>query len=77
MDITSKIYDKSNDFDFDTVIFPLFNGVAPCSTSYRVSQLALQESLVMLLTSMSNFYCLTSSTGLLVSQNCIDIGDEY
>ena len=33
---SSKIYDKRNDFDFDIVNFPFFDGHVPRSTSYGV-----------------------------------------
>ena len=35
--VSSKIYEKRDDFDFDTVNFPFFfDGDVPCSTSYGV-----------------------------------------
>ena len=34
--VTTKIYDKRDDFDFDMVSFPFLNGDVPCSTSYGV-----------------------------------------
>ena len=34
--VSSKIYDKRNDFDFDIVNFPFLDGDVPHSTSYRV-----------------------------------------
>ena len=34
--ISSKIYDKRDDFDFDIVTFPFLDGDVPCSTSYGV-----------------------------------------
>ena len=34
--VSSKIYDKRDDFDFDTVNFPFLDGDVPHSTSYRV-----------------------------------------
>ena len=34
--VSSKIYDKCDDFDFDIVIFPFFDGDVPRSTSYGV-----------------------------------------
>ena len=34
--ISSKIYDKRDDFDFDTIIFPFYDGDVPRSISYRV-----------------------------------------
>ena len=36
--VSSKIYDKSDDFDFDIVNFPFLDGDVPSSTSY-ISQL--------------------------------------
>ena len=62
--VSSKIYDKRDDFDFDIVNFPFLDGDVPRSTSYGVyiSQLVrLLECLVMWLISMrqtfSQFYC--------------------
>ena len=34
--VSSKIYDKRDEFDFDTVNFPFLDGDVPRSTSYRV-----------------------------------------
>ena len=34
--VSSKIYDKRDDFDFDIVNFPFLDGDVPCSTSYGV-----------------------------------------
>ena len=34
--VSSKIYDKRDDFDFNIVNFPFLDGDVPCSTSYRV-----------------------------------------
>ena len=34
--VKTKIYDKSDDFDFDSVNFPFLDGDAPRSTSYGV-----------------------------------------
>ena len=34
--VSSKIYDKRDDFDFDIVNFPLLDGDVPRSTSYGV-----------------------------------------
>ena len=34
--VSSKIYDKRDDFDFDIVFFPFLNGDVPRSTSYGV-----------------------------------------
>ena len=33
--VSTKIYDKRDDFDFEIVTFPLLDGDVPCSTSYR------------------------------------------
>ena len=35
--VSSKIYDKRDDFDFDIVNFPCLDGDVPRSTSYGVS----------------------------------------
>ena len=34
--VSSKIYDKRDDFDFDIVNFPFLDGDVPSSTSYGV-----------------------------------------
>ena len=34
--VSSKIYDKRDDFDFDIVNFPFLDGDVPCRPSYRV-----------------------------------------
>ena len=34
--VSSKIYDKRDDFDFDIVIFPFLDGDVPCHPSYGV-----------------------------------------
>ena len=34
--VSSKIYDKRDDFDFDIVNFPFLDGDVPRSTSYEV-----------------------------------------
>ena len=34
--VSSKIYDKRDDFDFDTVNFPFLDGDVPCRPSYGV-----------------------------------------
>ena len=34
--VSSKIYDKRDDFDFEIVNFPFLDGDVPCSTSYGV-----------------------------------------
>ena len=34
--VSTKIYDKRDDFDFETVIFPFVNGDVPRCTSYGV-----------------------------------------
>ena len=35
--VSSKIYDKSDDFDFDIVNFSFLDGDIPCTTSYSVN----------------------------------------
>ena len=52
--VSTKIYDKCDDFDFEIVNFPFLDGDVPRSTSYGVyiSQLfVFLEHLAMLLTS--------------------------
>ena len=53
--VSSKIYDKRDDFDFDIVFFPFLDGDIPRATSYKVgfiyhSLFGLLECLVMSLT---------------------------
>ena len=58
--VSTKIYDKRDDFDFEIVNFPFLDGDVPCSTSYGVyiSQLIrLSEHLAMLLTSTLAINC--------------------
>ena len=53
--VSSKIYDKRNDFDSDIVNFPFLDGDVPSPTSYRFTFLnlfGLLECLVMWLISM-------------------------
>ena len=54
--VSSKIYDKRDDFDFDIVNFPFLDGDVPRSTSYGVyiffNLFGLLECLVMWLISM-------------------------
>ena len=58
--VSTKIYDKRDDFDFEIFNFPLFDGDVPRSISYEVyiSQLIrLLEQLAVLLTSTLEIYC--------------------
>ena len=62
--VSTKIYDKCDDFDFEIVNFPFLDGDVPCSTSYGVyvSKIAkisfvLLEHLTMLLTSTLSINC--------------------
>ena len=57
--VSTKIYDKRDDFDFEIVNFPFLDGDVPHSTSYGVyiSQLVLLEHLAMLLTSTLAINC--------------------
>ena len=53
--VSSKIYDKRDDFDFDIVNFPFLDGDVPRSTSYGfifLNLFGLLECLVMWLISM-------------------------
>ena len=51
--VSSKIYDKRDDFDFDIVNFPFLDGDVPRSTYYGFLNLfGLLECLVMWLISM-------------------------
>ena len=53
--VSSKIYDKRDDFDFDIVNFPFLDGDVPRRASYGVL-LGLLESAIMLWTSMCEIY---------------------
>ena len=58
--VSTKIYDKRDDFDFEIVNFPFLDGDAPRSTSYGVLSLnlfVLLEHLAMLLTSTLVINC--------------------
>ena len=59
--VSTKIYDKRDDFDFKKVNFPFLHGDVPCSSSYGVyiSQLIcfFLEHLSMLLTSTIAINC--------------------
>ena len=72
--ISSKIYDKRDDFDFDIVNFPFSDGDVPRSTSYGVyiSQLirfARVSSHVADFNARNRFNCQTSPTGLSETKN--------
>ena len=54
--VSTKIYDKRDDFDFEMVNFPLLDGDVPRSTSYGV-YFVLLEHLAMLLTSTLAINC--------------------
>ena len=56
--VSTKIYDKCDDFDFEIVNFPFLDGDVPCSTSYGVYiSFGLLEHLNMLLTSTLSINC--------------------
>ena len=58
--VSTKIYDKRDDFDFEIVNFPFLDGDVPRSTSYGVHTLnsfVLLEHLAMLLTSTPAINC--------------------
>ena len=52
--VSTKIYDKRDDFDFEVVNFPFLDGDVPRTTSYGVYS---QEHLAMLLTSKLAINC--------------------
>ena len=62
--VSTKIYDKWDDFNFEIVDFPFLYGDVPRCNSYGVyiSQLTiLQECVLMLMTSTTqNLFCLTA-----------------
>ena len=49
--VSTKIYDKRDDFDFEIVNFPFLDGDVPRSTSISLNSFVLLEHLAMLLTS--------------------------
>ena len=59
--VSTKIYDKRDDFDFGIVNFPFLDGDVPRATSYGVSiylnSFVLLEHLAMLLTSTFAINC--------------------
>ena len=58
--VSTKIYDMRDDFDFEIVNFPFFNGDVPRSTSYGVyflNSFVLLEHLAMFLTSTLAINC--------------------
>ena len=59
--VSSKIYDKRDDFIFEIVNFPCFDGDVPRSPSYGVyifvSLSVLLERVLMLMTSTTETYC--------------------
>ena len=57
--VSTKIYDKRDDFDFKIVNFPFLDGDVPRSTSYGVyiNSFVLLEHLAMLLTSTLAINC--------------------
>ena len=59
--VSTKIYDKRDDFDFEMVIFPFLNGDVPLSlhpTEYiSLNSFVLLEHLAMLLTSTLTINC--------------------
>ena len=71
--VSSKIYDKRDDFDFDIGNFPFLDGDVPRSTSYGVyiSQLIrfarVSSHVVDFNDRNKKFNCQTSPTGLSVS----------
>ena len=57
--VSSKIYDKRDDFNFEIVNFPFLDGDIPRSPScgeYILSLFALLESVLMLMTSTTETY---------------------
>ena len=53
--VSTKIYDKRDDFDFEIVNFPFLDGDVPRSTS--LNSFVLLEHLAMLLTSTPAINC--------------------
>ena len=60
--VSTKIYDKRDDFDFEMVIFPFLNGDVPLSLhpmeSISLNSFVLLEYLAMLLTSPLTINCI-------------------
>ena len=58
--VSTKVYDKRDDFDFEIVNFPFLDGDVPCSTSNEsisLNSFVLLEHLAMLLTSTLTINC--------------------
>ena len=58
--VSTKIYDKRDNFDFEIVNFPFLDGDVPCSTSYGVyisQRIRFAEHLALLLTSTLAINC--------------------
>ena len=53
--VSTKIYDKQDDFDFDIVNFPFLDGDVPRRTSYRYTYLNLLDSPEFLQIVMTNY----------------------
>ena len=58
--VSSRIYDKRDDFNFEIVNFPFLDGNVPCSPTYGVyislSFFVLLECILMLMTSTTETY---------------------
>ena len=58
--VSSRIYDKRDDFNFEIVNFPFLDGDVPCSPTYGVyislSLFVLLECILMLMTSTTETY---------------------
>ena len=59
--VSTKFYDKPDDYDFEMVIFPFLNGDVPLSLhpmeSISINSFVLLEHLAMLLTSTLTINC--------------------
>ena len=57
--VSTKIYDKRNDFNFEIVNFPFLDGDVPRSPSYAI-YISQRECVLMLMTSKTEPYVLTA-----------------
>ena len=64
--VSTKIYDKRDDFDFEIVNFPFLDGDVPRSTSYGVyiSQLIRPGRVAQSVTCLATDACLTANPGV-------------
>ena len=55
--VSTKIYDKRDEFDFEIINFPFLDGDVPCMESISLNSFVLLEHLAMLLSSTLAIVC--------------------